>query len=86
MWKEWDVVIHYLCTWIGAKGVGWPHHRLGVNHSWLCHHHGAHVGRLIEEKGKHDMINMLAPATSKKIRYQGLLLPFPSALTATLWQ
>lgn len=58
MWKEWDAVdvdIHYLCTWIGAKGVGWPHHRLGVHHSGLCHHHGAHVRRLMGEEPKRSM-------------------------------
>lgn len=35
----------HLCTWVVAKGVGRPHHRLGVHHRGLCHHHGTHVRR-----------------------------------------
>lgn len=56
--KRWNerlnvhVNICYLSTWIGAKRVGWPHHRLVVHHSWLCHHHGAHIGGLMREGGK----------------------------------
>lgn len=48
-----NVNVCYLSTWIGAKRVVWPHHRLVVHHSWLCHHHGTHIGRLMgEEKNK----------------------------------
>lgn len=37
----------HLSTRHRAKGVGWPHHRLGVHHGGRIHHpHGAHLWRL----------------------------------------
>lgn len=40
----------HLGTWVGTKRVGLPDPRLGVEQAWLCHHHGAHLRRLEEEK------------------------------------
>lgn len=58
----------HLGTWVGTKRVGLPDPRLGVEQAWLCHHHGAHLRRLEEEKhqGVSGRLTILPPATNDR--------------------
>lgn len=48
----------HLSTRHRAKGVGWPHHRLGVHHGgWIHHPHRAHLWRLQCGAQRSDMIS-----------------------------
>lgn len=60
----------HLGTRVGTKRVGLPDPRLGVEQAWLCHHHGAHLRGLKEEK--HHWVSG---------RYQRPAEPSPCRLT-----